>query len=373
MENEKMASLPDEGYHAAGNTSFDNVEDTYDAGSCDEGDGQDGWYEDPDAKPSESPNVQKLLDELTEDGTDDEPALNEYEKGGDEKPSSVRLENMSEQPPKTAEEEEMELLKHVKSERGRERIKSIISARKEAEMQKYEAQSRADQFRNLLDKTGLDGKDLAQTMEYGRLVGKGDERSLELALNMLEQQRDMICKKLGRTAPGVDLLSDFPDLKRAVNNRELSMDHALKLAKYEREERLNSQKQNPISYQNTNEDIQRVFQSEKLIGSLSDISSSCDNYFRRYEGAADYPAKMQRIASYFADPGKMNEFLKTVPPPMWFNQMKFMYENMVLPPQKNDYSQQPLRSRSISTGSVADNPNMSNLDRIMKRMDDMGI
>ncbi len=365
MENEEMTNSPDEGSHAFDGPSYGEENEVYDHDRSDGAGETDGWYRDPDAKPSESPKVRKLLDELTEDGTDDTPSGNEGDVEG-HKDVPAHFQQAPAMPPRTAEEEEMELLKHVKSERGRERIRSIISARKEAEMQKAEAQTRAGYFQNMLDMTGLDKKDLARTMEYGRLVGKGDERSLEIALDMLEQQRDMICKKLGRTAPGIDLLSDFPELKRAVGNRELSMEHALKLAKYEREERAKQ------VYQDN--DMQRILKSENLIGSLSDISRSCDNFFRRYEKEADYPAKMRRIAAFFADPEQMNTFLKTVPPPMWFNQMKFMYENMAMPSPKSDNPPpQPLRSRSVATGAVADNPNMSNFDRIMKRLDSMGI
>ncbi len=375
MENKEMMNMPDEE-----NTSFDglsgdemNGDVPYDdAGIDSEDDRNDAWYEDPNAKASDSPRVRRLLDKLTADDSDGEQAQQEPDMAINDTPPNPLSGDTSSLRPKTAEEEEMELLKHVKSERGRERIKSIISARKEAEMLRSEAQSEMDSFKKLIDMTGLDGRDLAQTMEYGRLVNKGDEESLQRALNILEVQRDMICKKLGREAPGIDLLSDFPDLKSAVDRKELSMDHALKLAKYERAERMKHEAQYHSRPQT--EDDMRIWQSETLIGSLDGISASCNNYFRQFEKEADHPAKMQRIYNYFADPDNMNNFLRTVAPPMWFNHVKFLYENMPVPSRQNDYSrQQPLRSRSTATGSVADNPNMSNFDRIKKRMDDMGI
>lgn len=367
MENEEMMNVPEEE-----NNSFDGLpsEGTggdagYDDGMADGGKGTDDWYSDPDAKASESPRVKKLLDQLTDDGTNDTEAMLEDDDPAKAGFSPEQARDESGLRAKTAEEEEMELLKNVKSERGRERIKSIISARKEAEMQRSVAQSEMENFRNLIGMTGLDKSDLAMTMEYGRLLNKGDDESLQMALNMVEEQREMICRKLGRAAPGVDLLSDLPELKSAVEKRELSMDHALKLAKYEREQRMKRQFESA--------DMERVRQSETLINSLQDISTSCDNYFKQYEREADYPAKMRRIAGYFADPDRLNEFLRTIPPPMWFNQLKFMYENMAVPSPKNDYTPQPLRSRSIATGPVADTSNMSHLDRILKRMDDMGI
>ncbi len=367
MENEEMTNVPNEENNALGDLSGNgNAIDGDDNSPVDEGSEKDSWFEDPNAKASESPRVKKMLDELTDDGTEEEvPPYEDGGAGNENRPSGL-VPDAGESRPKTAEEEEMELLQHVKSERGRERIKSIISARKEAEMLRTETQSEMDHFKKLIDMTGLDRSDLAQTFEFGRLMNRGDDKSLQMALNMLEKQREIICKKLGREAPGVDLLSDFPDLKSAVERQELSMDHALKLAKYERAERMNRQ------YQSA--DAERIERSQEVLGNLQGIASSCDNFFKMYEGKADHEAKMKCLGSYFADPDNLNEFLKTIPPSMWFNHMKFLYENMVVvPPRKNDHTQQPLRSRSIATGSVADNPNMSNLDRILKRMDDMGI
>ncbi len=373
MENEEMMNVPQEERNFPDGPSDDeaNANVPYDDDGTDsENDSNDGWYQDPNAKASESPRVKKLLDELTDDGSGEERVQAESEMAGKDNLHRQLPGDAATMRPKTAEEEEMDLLKHVKSERGRERIKSIISARKEAEMLRTVAQSEMDSFKKMIDMTGLDRRELAQTMEYGRLVNKGDEESLQTALNMLEAQRDMICKKLGREAPGVDLLSDFPDLKSAVDRKELSMDHALKLARYERTERMNNLSRSELQ----KEDDMRIWKSQELIGSLDGISSACDNYFRQYDREADHPAKMQRIYNYFADPDNMNNFLRTVAPPMWFNHVKFLYENMPVPSRKNDYpQQQPLRSRSTATGSVADNPNMSNFDRIMKRMDDMGI
>ena len=366
MENEEMMHGPDEEKNSFEGPSYEDegANDDYGTDRPDVENDRDGWYQDPDATATGSPRVQKLLDELTDDGTGDDVPPDNPE-GGKKGHDPERSQDAPGSRAKTAEEEEMELLQHVKSERGRERIKSIISARKEAEIQRSETQSEMDSFKDLITMTGLDRSDLAKTMEFGRLINKGDEKSLELALNMLENQRDAICKKLGREAPGVDLLSDLPELKSAVSRRELSMDHALKLAKYERQNRLDQQYRN--------EDLQRIQQSEAVLKELDTISASCDNFLKRYSGEADYEAKVERIVNYFSDPDTLNNFVRTVPPPMWFNHFKFLYENMSVPYQRSDYSPQPLRSRPMASGSVADTSNMTNRERIMKRMDDMGI
>lgn len=80
MENKEMMNMPDEE-----NTSFDglsgdemNGDVPYDdAGIDSEDDRNDAWYEDPNAKASDSPRVRRLLDKLTADDSDGEQAQQE--------------------------------------------------------------------------------------------------------------------------------------------------------------------------------------------------------------------------------------------------------------------------------------------------------
>lgn len=124
MENEEMMNVPNEE-----NTSYDGISGEEpdgnvpcdEAGSDPEDDKNDGWYTDPNAKASESPKVRRLLDKLTDDGSGEEPEPLEPGMTGSHLAPDPLSGDTPPLPPKTAEEEEMELLKHVKSERGRER------------------------------------------------------------------------------------------------------------------------------------------------------------------------------------------------------------------------------------------------------------
>ena len=320
-----------------------------------------------DMKPTDSPRVQKLLDELTAgspDGDDEEES-----EDGPEGLAEPDLEDPSADVEKkqvrTAEEEELELLKTVKSERGRERIKSIIAARREAEARLEQKTSSLNEFQHLLRSTRLDPADLARTMEYGRLVSVGDPESLRSALNMLDEQREAICRKLGINAPGVDLFSDVPAIKESLERQELKMEDALKLAALERADRWRQ-----VAVE---EEQERDARLEEVFSHMGDFMKNAGAYFRQYEGGMDHQYKMQKLFDLLNDENWAMEFVSKVPHDMWFDHLKFLYDNVQAPDVRPAVTAQPLRSSPVASAPVADNPNLSSAERIMRRIDELGI
>lgn len=176
---------------------------------------------------SDSPAVQKLIEELTVAGEDDafagqrktpDPAVSgEGVSGGEGQPD----------PLKQAEEE---LVKNARSERSRERIRSIIAARRDAESRLEYYETAVRRFRQMLSDTGMDMGDIAATLHYGKLVASGDPHLMHCALDILNHERGSLCRRLGIAEPGVDLFADVPEIREAVERRELKMEHALRLA-----------------------------------------------------------------------------------------------------------------------------------------------
>ena len=96
------------------------------------------------------PEVQEMLDELT----------------GPQPPEGA--------PEASADgEDEEALLKTVKSERGRARIRSIIAARREAQERLERSEDKLARFGELLRAMGMDMRDVARLLQYGWLVGSG--------------------------------------------------------------------------------------------------------------------------------------------------------------------------------------------------------
>ncbi len=260
--------------------------------------------------------------------------------------------------PKTAEQEEAELLDGVKSERGKERIRQVFAERKALEGDLKE-------IRELINSTKMNPDQFSQTLEYGRLINSNNEKDLHVALEMVERERALLCERLGIEQPGVDLLAGHDDLKAAVDNLEITRDKAVELAKYRKQQTEQLQQQ---ERQQRTETDQRAFQE-----TVSNAASTMEAYLATRQNEADHPAKMQMIAQHFKNPANLQEFVSTYNPDQWLATIKMMYDNIVVPRQAPPAAApQPLRSRAAQLGTPAPS-NAAPIDRIAAMMDNMGI
>lgn len=301
-------------------------------------------------------SASELLDSLTDD-----PSAPKEKPAEEAKPEAAKPDE-----PKTPEQEEAELLDGVKSERGRERIKAVFEARKASDAKVQTLEADIDEFKQMIQSTGMKPEEFAQTLEYGRLVSAGDEKSLRVALQMVDSQREAICKQLGIEAPGIDPLSDFPELKRAVEAMEITPQYAMQLAKHQRQER--AQQQTQQITQQSQQDRDQYQQQ------ITQMAQTAESYFKTREGEADHTPKMKQMHAYFSDPQKMQEFVSTYEPRQWFAQFKFMYDNMaVQQPPRPTNQPQPIRSRPVNAGTPASDPSAPLATRLMSHLDSLGI
>lgn len=360
-------------FETADDSIMDTADDSaYDATATESDDADDGGYIESKApdfdesdesdlsdeadKPAFSDSILKYLDGITEkDASDAKPAR---------APAQPRP-AQSRPAPQTAAQEEQAIIASIPSERGRERIKSIISARHEAENRYKENQGVINNIRNFVEQVGVEPAELAQNIEYSRLVAQGDENSLKIALSMLEDQRDIICKRLNIDRPGVDLLSDCPELKAAVQRKEITPEHAVKLAKYERQERQAVQQKEERKTHDEN--------SARFLHDLEDTKHAIVSYLNTRAGEADHNFKITRLYEHLSKPGVLKELTQNLDSKRWFSQIRFMYDNIVVPPSRPQTRMQPIRSRPTMQGSVSNRPDASLMDKMNGILDGMGI
>lgn len=266
---------------------------------------------------------------------------------------------------KTLEEQEAEALEGVKSERGKERIRATFAKLRDVETKATQYEADINEFRDMVKSTGMAPQQFAQTLEFGRLMNSGKEDDLKLALSMVESQRELLCKQLGIEAPGVDPLSDFPDLRADVENMAVTKERALEVAKFRRQQ----QQQQAVQQSQQQQDQER----QQWEQSIAQVSKTAQTYFATREKEADYPAKMQQIAAKFKDPAFMQEFVSTYQPPQWFGVMKMMYDSITVQAPRQQSTSQPIRSRSTMAGAPVANQNESSTDRLTGLLDSMGI
>lgn len=268
------------------------------------------------------------------------------------------------QTPKTLEQQEAEALEGIKSERGRERIKAVFAERRELEQQKTQLEADIGSIREMVQSTNMAPEEFAQLLEVARLMKSSDPQQAQLALQMIEQQRAQLAKQLGVEVPGVDPLDDFPQLKQAVENLELTREHALQLARYQAQDVQQRQRQ---AAQQQQAQQQQQYQSE-----VANVAKTAESYFKTREHEADYPAKMAQIAARFKDPAFMQEFVSTYEPRQWFAALKMLYDS-VAAPQAQQTLQQPIRNRPQHAGAPVSATGESGIDRLHSIAQSIGI
>ena len=193
-------------------------------------------------------------------------------------------------------------------------------------------------FRAILDETKTSSEDLSQMLEYNRLVKTGD---LESALAIIDEQRSMVARMLGRPIEGVDVLEEYGDLKQEVTDGTLTIARAAEIAKARRmQEAMQNQRQ---SQEQT---TQQAGAKQKAI---NDALSSIQAFAAEMASTdVDY-AKKEAILLKSVD-----AISSKFPADLWVDQVKMLYDNIsVIPtPPVNQARPMPLRPNSGGGGSA---------------------
>lgn len=113
------------------------------------------------------------------------------------------------------------------SERAQARFKELAGRAKDGEAWK----ERAEQWQQTIESTGASPEQFGQMLTYSSLVNSGDPAKMRQAMGVLEQERNAIARMLGEEAPGIDLLSDHPDLAARVQQGYMDRNSALEVAR----------------------------------------------------------------------------------------------------------------------------------------------
>lgn len=113
------------------------------------------------------------------------------------------------------------------SERAKARFEELAGRAKDAAVWK----ERAEQWQNTIESTGASPEQFGQLLTYSSLVNSGDPVKLRQAMSVLEGERNAIARLLGEEAPGIDLLSDHPDLVARVGQGFMDRTSALEVAR----------------------------------------------------------------------------------------------------------------------------------------------
>lgn len=261
-------------------------------------------------------------------------------------------------PPKSPEQEDSELLAGIKSERGRARVAQIIEERKTA-------QGEVAAVRELVQAAGMTAETFSQHIEFSRLANSNDPRDLQQAAQMLEQTRAELYRRLGQDAPGVDALSDFPDLAQMVQDMQMPRETALEVAKMRRDQQ---------AAQARHQQAQQVeMETAQFKQDVARAQQSLESYVQTRAHEIDHPARMKALETYFADPRKLQEFATTYQPAQWPAAIRLLYDNVQVAPAARRPAPAPISGRTGALGRPAPSADQPSDQRIMSRIDELGL
>ncbi len=216
-------------------------------------------------------------------------------------------------------QEEDALLAGIASERGRKRIRSMLKGHRELQAKCEQLTAVNEGFAKMIQETGMAPEELAKTLEFCRLAHGEDAAGLEMALEMLERERNALYLRLGKDAPGTDPLAGFDDLKQAVAGNSLSPQWASEVARFRRlkAQRDAEVRRSQISEQERQAYVDRVqvFQREAL---------SLFTELRKQD--PDYAVREQAVMSYLSKPGVMQGMVNRLSPDQFLYHLKAVYD-----------------------------------------------
>lgn len=112
--------------------------------------------------------------------------------------------------------------------KSQERFQQLANGLKEREAERDEARNQVAYVRETFQTHGIKQEQFEQAAQIMGAMNRGDWQG---ALQALDEQRRQISLIIGQPLPGVDALAQFPDLRQAVDNLQVTEAHAIELAR----------------------------------------------------------------------------------------------------------------------------------------------
>lgn len=169
-----------------------------------------------------------------------------------------------------------------------------------------------DGMLSLLKENHTEPEELGALLNFNRMIKQGGQENLEQALKLVEEYRKGLYVALGREAPGVDLIDEFPDLKQQLEANDISRATALELAQARRKEKVN---QSASERQRT--EAERAKEAETAAQTaLQSVTEWCGEMAAK---DLNYKAKEAKVLP------EIDAIIKEYPPNLWLPTIKRLY------------------------------------------------
>lgn len=123
-------------------------------------------------------------------------------------------------------------------QKAQQRFQALANGLKEARTELEGAKQQVAYVQQQFQQHGVSQPQFEQAVAVIGMLNKGDYRS---ALRVLDEQRRQIALAIGEPLPGVDALSEFPDLRQRVDDLQMTEADAMEVAKLRRQQAMQQQ------------------------------------------------------------------------------------------------------------------------------------
>lgn len=181
------------------------------------------------------------------------------------------------------------------------RFRELIEARKAAETRLKEQEETYSQLLALGD-IRTHAEEIAPALAALRLLKQGGEDRLQKALQLIDAQKAGIRKRLGMPDAGGETEAAIVESRAGMVEQTAFPQPAGNTA------------------------------HSRETGTLPELIAAVESYLGLYSDEPAHAIRMRHIRQHFRDPAKISEFLDIHTPSEWPRQLKYLYENIIVPP-----------------------------------------
>lgn len=193
--------------------------------------------------------------------------------------------------------------------KAQQRFQKLVETNKELTGRIEAAEQQTGYIRETFQQHGVRREQFEQAVQF---IGAINSGNLEQALRVLDAQRAEIALALGKPLPGVDVLSEHPDLRQAVDSMQMSETHAIELAKRRRDEQFAQ-----ANWQATQQRQQEEQRTQQAVNAgLMEIDKFCKQIAQT---DVDYPAIEALLLP------EIKNLISGLPPAQWKSTIETQY------------------------------------------------
>lgn len=193
--------------------------------------------------------------------------------------------------------------------KAQQRFQKLVETNKELTGRIEQAEQQTSYIRETFQQHGVRREQFEQAVQF---IGAINSGNLEQALRVLDAQRAEIALALGKPLPGVDALSEFPDLRQKVDGMQLTEADAMEVARYRRQEQM--------AQQNWQATQQRQEQEQRSQAEVNSGLQAIDRFCKQVaQTDVDYPAIEALLLP------EIKNLISGLPPAQWQKAIETQY------------------------------------------------